>query len=207
MPCGTPYCCRASGCGLMGWPFMEGTRAYGFVQGYDRRSGSRPGVRAGEGRRTAWRDSCFSWLLARSVVSSSQAADVNAAQLLFGARGNHRDAFPGAKLSRTMAVSPRCFSGDAAPAERFGSLIWLSATEWDTDLRWIMSAARSAHDPDQTALSRILQTRGVDQCACRHAASSCRSRVGIAESLLGKWTRQYSSKVTKLFRATASSVA
>lgn len=35
-------------------------------------------------------------------------------------------------------------------AERFGSLIWLSATEWDTDLRWIMSAARSAHDPDQT---------------------------------------------------------
>lgn len=27
-------------------------------------------------------------------------------------------------------------------AERFGSLIWLSETEWNTDLKWIMSAAR-----------------------------------------------------------------
>lgn len=55
-----------------------------------------------------------------------------------------------------------------------------------------MATARSVHDPDQTTFSRILQTRSaVDQVLAgtplRHVAET----LGIAESLLGKWKRQY----------------
>ena len=57
----------------------------------------------------------------------------------------------------------------------------------DTDLRWIISIARSVHDSDQTTFSESFKREAVDQTPLRHVAET----LGIAESLLGKWNRQH----------------
>jgi len=61
----------------------------------------------------------------------------------------------------------------------------------DTDLRWIISIARSVHNPDQTTFSESFKREAVDQLLAgtplRHVAET----LGIAESLLGRWNRQH----------------
>ncbi len=56
---------------------------------------------------------------------------------------------------------------------------------------WIMSTARSVHGPDQTTFSRILQTQGGDQVLAGTPLRRVAETLDIAESLLGKWKRQY----------------
>ncbi|WP_207886929.1 transposase [Pseudomonas sp. 30_B] len=54
-----------------------------------------------------------------------------------------------------------------------------------------MSTARSVHGPDQTTFSRILQTQGGDQVLAGTPLRRVAETLDIAESLLGKWKRQY----------------
>ena len=77
---------------------------------------------------------------------------------------------------------------------------WSVPGRVDTDLRWIMSAVGSVHDPDQTTFPKSFKLEAVDQVLAgtplRHVAET----LDIAGSLLDKWKRQHEQQGDDAFQ-------
>lgn len=62
-----------------------------------------------------------------------------------------------------------------------------------------MSAARSVHEPDQMTFPESFKREAVDQVLANTSLRHVAETLGIPESLLGKWKRQYEEQGNDAF--------